>query len=259
MITATSNGQIKQLQKWMNKSAERAKDGIFLAEGLRLTGEAPAALVRTLYVTPKVAQAGIPENLKGVPTEVVSPELFAKISSTDTPQGILAVVSRPTWDPEAILRRKDPFLVVCERMQDPGNLGTVFRTAEAAGVSALFLSRDAVDPYNPKVVRSTMGAIFRVPHFIYDDYKVLAETFRKQGIRSYAAHLRGTMSYTEADFAGGSAVLIGNEGNGLSEETAALADTLVKIPMAGQAESLNASVAAALLMYEGFRKRGFDR
>jgi TrmH family RNA methyltransferase len=257
MITASSNQQIKQLQKWMSKSSERAKDGIFLAEGLRLVSEAPAELVRTLYVTPKVAEEGIPEKLRQIPTEVVSPELFSKISSTDTPQGILAVVKRPTWDPEEILKRDDPFLVVCERMQDPGNLGTVFRTAEAAGVSALYMSRDAVDPYNPKVVRSTMGAIFRVPHFIYNDYKVLAETFRKREIRTYAAHLRGTLSYTEADFRGGSAVLIGNEGNGLSEETAAMADTLVKIPMAGQAESLNASVAAALLMYEGFRKRNF--
>jgi TrmH family RNA methyltransferase len=144
--------------------------------------------------------------------------------------------------------------LILESIQDPGNLGTIMRTAEAAGISGVIIGGESCDMYNPKVVRSTMGAIFRVP-FIYTDN--LVETINQlkaYGVTVYGAHLKGTDLYAEA-FDGSVAFLIGNEGNGLSEEVSATATRLIKIPMAGKVESLNAATSAALLSYEVYRQR----
>ena len=144
--------------------------------------------------------------------------------------------------------------MVLEDIQDPGNLGTIFRTAEGAGASGIILSEGCVDIYNPKTVRATMGSLYRMP-FIYSHE--LSETIGKlkaAGLTVYAAHLKGERSYDEIDYSD-SAFLIGNEGNGLKDETAALADTYIRIPMEGSLESLNASVAASVLMYEHYTAR----
>ena len=140
--------------------------------------------------------------------------------------------------------------MILERLQDPGNLGTIMRTAEAAGVSCVIMDKDTVDIYNPKVVRSTMGAIFRVPFIYADNLNAVADLLKKDGYSLYAAHLKGTHNFNEIAYEKKTAFLIGNESAGLSEKTASLADEYVKIPMKGKVESLNASVAASLLMYE---------
>ena len=130
-----------------------------------------------------------------------------------------------------------------------------FRTAEGAGVDGIFMSTNCVDIYNPKTIRSTMGSVYRVPFVIAPDLQDVFAWFKKQGIRSYAAHLKGKGWYDEQSYVGGTAFLIGNEGNGLTDATAGQADCLIRIPMKGQLESLNAGVAAAILMYEASRQR----
>ena len=134
-------------------------------------------------------------------------------------------------------------------------MGTIIRTAEAAGVDAVFMSKDCVDIYNPKTIRSTMGSIYRMPFIYIEDILNLLDLFRKNGVKSYAAHLDGEKFYDQEDYCSGTAILIGNEGNGLRDEVTEKADKLVKIPMHGEVESLNAAIAASVLMFEVFRQR----
>ena len=172
-----------------------------------------------------------------------------------TPQGILAVVRQPVSSLEKLLNAPAPFFMVLENIQDPGNLGTILRTAEGAGVTGILMSRDTVDIFNPKTIRSTMGSVYRVPFLYVEDICETVRELKNKGISAYAAHLKGTGSYDEQDYTKGTAFLIGNEGNGLTDELANLADTYIRIPMYGKVESLNAAIASAVLMYEAQRQR----
>ena len=145
--------------------------------------------------------------------------------------------------------------LVLDGVQDPGNLGTMMRTAEGAGVTGVLLSRGCVDIYNPKTIRSTMGSIYRMPVIYVENLLDLLDRFREKGIKSYAAHLEGKNSYDQECYKTGTAILIGNEGNGLRDEVSNKADIWVQIPMQGQVESLNAAIAASVLMFEVFRQR----
>ena len=155
---------------------------------------------------------------------------------------------------EAVRRReqegRDPLFLLLEDVQDPGNLGTMIRTAEGAGADGIFMTEGCVDVYNPKTIRSTMGSLYRVPFVCGASLLEVTALLKKEKITTYAAHLKGEKFFHEIDYHGGSAFLIGNEGNGLREETADLADTYLKIPMEGKLESLNAAMAAGLLMYQ---------
>ena len=192
-----------------------------------------------------------------VKPEVVSDEVFARMSDTQSPQGVLAVLKQPGYTLEQILDggKKAPLLLLLEHLQDPGNLGTILRSAEGAGVSGVILSADSVDLFNPKVVRSTMGAIFRLPFFYAENFSQTICEIKKKGIRIFAADLEGSRDYDLEDYTAPSAFLIGNESRGLSEEAKALADRRIFIPMEGKLESLNAAVSAAVLVYEGARQR----
>ena len=187
--------------------------------------------------------------------ETVSDTVFRQMCDTQTPQGILTVLRSPSYDMEDLLRKKNPLLMVLEDLQDPGNAGTILRTGEGAGVSGIFLTRTCVDITNPKVIRGTMGSIYRVPFFYVEDVPSLKEMLKGRGIRLFAAHLQGRNQYYEESYQGGSAFLIGNEGKGLTKEAAEAADCLIRIPMEGQVESLNAAMAAGILMYEAARQR----
>ena len=146
-------------------------------------------------------------------------------------------------------------MLILESIQDPGNLWTMLQTGEGAGISGILMNRTTVDLFNPKTIRSTMGSIYRVPFLVVDD---LEETIRKlqaDGVCVFAAHLKGKKSYDAMDYRDATAFMIGNEGNGLSDEIANLADSYIRIPMEGQVESLNAAISATLLMYECNRQR----
>ena len=265
MITSNNNAKVKQVVQWQTKAKERRKDHVFLAEGIRMCEEAPVKNVREVYLTEELEQK-IRQNAQNGDTafwdklqqtgyETVSPEVFAKMADTQTPQGILTVLEQPVYDLTQLLEQPDPLFLMLENLQDPGNLGTIFRTAEAAGATGILLSSDSVDVYNPKVIRSTMGAVFRMPFFYVKDLPAAVKSLSSQGIRTYAAHLNGKNVYDEEDYTEGCAFLIGNEGNGLRDEVSECADCLIRIPMCGKAESLNAAVAAAVLMFEAGRQR----
>ena len=180
---------------------------------------------------------------------------FFGISDTKTQQGILCVLRKMDWDRTAFMNHPAPLFVFLEDLQDPGNAGTILRTAEAAGANAVFFTENTVDVLSPKVVRSTMGSVFRVPHFQVKDTEAFFNELRGKGIKTYAAHLRGRANYTDESYLGGSTFVIGNESRGITDQTAALCDSLIRIPMMGRVESLNAAMAAGILMYEAQRQR----
>ena len=177
--------------------------------------------------------------------EIVADNVFRQMCDTKTPQGILTVLRKPVWTIQDILRGDSPLIMILEDLQDPGNAGTIFRTGEGAGVSGVFL----------KVIRSTMGSVYRMPFLYVEDVVSLKAELKQKGIRTFAAHLKGKNSYDQENYQGGTAFLIGNEGNGLTEEAAEAADCLIRIPMCGKVESLNAAMAAGILMYEAARQR----
>ena len=186
--------------------------------------------------------------------EVVTEEQMKKLTDTVTPQGILCVVRQPSYTMEDIINHPGHrLLMILEDIQDPGNLGTIFRTAEGAGASGIIMTKGCADLFNPKVVRSTMGSIYRVPFFVTDDIEQTISLVKNAQIEVFAAHLKGEHFYDEIEYKD-AAFLIGNEGRGLKDSTASLADTYIKIPMSGELESLNASMAAGILMYEHNRQ-----
>ena len=226
-------------------------------EGKKMFVEIPAEDLVSVYVSETFLKED-GELVKDKKYQIVSVQLFKKISDTVTPQGIVAVVKQKSYSIDYIIEKRNKeksCIVVLDRLQDPGNMGTLFRTAEGAGVDGIFMSTNCVDIYNPKTIRSTMGSVYRVPFVIAPDLQDVFAWFKKQGIRSYAAHLKGKGWYDEQSYVGGTAFFIGNEGNGLTDATAGQADCLIRIPMKGQLESLNAGVAAAILMYEASRQR----
>lgn len=216
--------------------------------------EVPVSALREVYLT-KEFEEKYKNQLTGIRYELVNETVCRHLSDTTTPQGVVAVADYPRTSPEDILKKDgQPCIILLESIQDPGNLGTILRTAEAAGVTGIIMNRDTVDPFHPKVVRSTMGAVFRVPFFVAEDFYDVICMLKKEGFDIYAAHLDGQVFY-DADYRKPCAFLIGNEGNGLTPQTTAMADRLIRIPMEGQIESLNAAVAASLIMYEVMRQR----
>lgn len=221
--------------------------------------EAPANQVKEIYVSESFLKReenrAFLEKQIASPFEAVSDEVFSKMSDTVTPQGILCVLSQMEHNLEVMLSKEKGTYLVLEDIQDPGNLGTMLRTGEGAEVDGIILSKGCVDIYNPKVIRSTMGSVYRVPFCYVEDLPAVVRLMNKRNISTYAAHLEGQKYYDECEYIRQSAFLIGNEGNGLSEEISGLASCRIKIPMGGQVESLNAAVSASILLYEAYRQK----
>ena len=255
MITSSDNKRIKNVIALLEKSKARKEQDAFVIEGIKLFMEAPLEKISEVYIAE--SYSGPREKLDKLPVEVVKDEVFKKMTDTLTPQGVLCVVKKEHYDIKELLNGKEenPIFLVLEKLQDPGNLGTIMRTAEGAGITGVIMSSDTVDIYNPKTVRSTMGSIFRVPFVYTDDLWNAIRELKASGVTCYAAHLRGEKSCYAYDYKAPTAFFIGNEGNGLSDRIADLADTYIRIPMEGKLESLNAGVSAAILMYEAKRQR----
>lgn len=285
MITSIANQRIKRLLQLQEKSRLRNKEGVFVAEGLKMFEEAPMDGLEEVYIQEslgkvlaeyaasskkdqKLADRQHDEQIirklkqcmeRKIPVEQVADEIFKKAADTKSPQGILFIMKQLSYSLEMLVKnavkKKEtegrlPLFLLLEDIQDPGNLGTMIRTAEGAGADAVIMSRGCVDIYNPKTIRSTMGSLYRVPFLYTEDLQAEITRLQQNGIKVYAAHLLGQKYFDEMDYREGSAFLIGNEGNGLKKETADRADIYVKIPMEGKLESLNAGIAAALLMYQ---------
>lgn len=257
MITSSANGKVKQVMNLAKKAKARKESGLFVAEGLRMFKELPRERLESIFVSESfLKDKDHKALLKDQSCEVLSDEVFKTMSDTHTPQGILALVKQYEYTTRDLLKAGEPaFLLLLENIQDPGNLGTILRAGEGAGLTGVIMNNSTADIYNPKVIRSTMGSVCRVPFVYVENFSSAIKEVREAGIRLYAAHLNGKNNYEKEDYTVGTGFLIGNEGKGLTEEAASLADTWVKIPMRGELESLNAAVAASVLMYETARQR----
>lgn len=260
VIRSGSNEKVKQLRKLVKSSKERMEKGLYIVEGIRMFREIPKSQIAEAYIS-EGALEKYEADVSGAlyDCHVLSDSVFQTVSDTKSPQGILAAVRMQDYTLADICGCADafdncPFILAAERLQDPGNLGTMIRTAEAAGVTGIILSNDCADIYNPKTVRATMGSLFRMPVYVSENLKEDINLLHKNNIKLYGAHLKGESMY-EADFTKPVAFLIGNEGNGLSEDIAAAADALIYIPMKGGIESLNAAVSASIICYEVLRQR----
>lgn len=258
MIASTSNAQVKQVCALCKKSRYRKETGLFVVEGPKMFRELPKGRIHQAYATEKFA--GDPAHaamLRGVDKlQLVTEEVLKAMSDTQTPQGILAVARMYQYSMADLKSRTGPaLLMILETIQDPGNLGTILRAGEGAGITGIIMDENTADIYNPKVIRSTMGSIYRVPFLSTPDLPGTLAALKDQGIRLYAADLEGSESYDREDYTQSCGFLIGNEARGLKDRTKAMADRFIRIPMAGQVESLNAAVASSILMFEAARQR----
>jgi rRNA methylases len=260
LITSSQNAVIKDVKSLKSRKAREDKE-LFYVEGSRIVDEALKDNADIIEVIVAEAFAIDPQNesmlsrmdLLNIKVYYIADKLFKELTDTETPQGILAVMKIKKTDPDNIAKNKGLF-VILDSIRDPGNMGTIIRTADAAGFSGIIVSKGCVDVYNPKVLRSTMGSIFHIPIYQYDKTIDAIRFIKTKGYKVLASHLDGSVSVFDAKIGESAAIVIGSEAEGISEEAAAMADILVRIPMAGRAESLNASVAAGILMYEAVRQ-----
>lgn len=261
MLTSVQNPLIKQLRK-LHRAKDRRDQQLFLLEGTHLLEEACAVNypLATLCCTPEWQASH--ESLwqqasqKAQRTELVSPEVLKAIATTVEPDGV--IVTAPRKPEQQQLPEITSLGLVLETIQDPGNLGTMIRAAAAAGAEGLWLSANSVDLDHPKVLRSTAGQWFRLPMAVSGDLKTVIADYQAQGMQVVATLPNAPLTYWEADLRPPTLILLGNEGAGLSESVAALADQQVKIPLSPGVESLNVAIAAALILYEAQRQRGFN-
>lgn len=255
-VTSPSNPLFKTLRGLHDKKG-RTKEGAFILEGVRLVKDAAdsGAVIR-LFVASESFARGNRDFLSMCDDRklVLMPDaLFRKTGDTDTPQGIIAVAEIPQHNERDILS-KARRIIALENLQDPGNAGTIVRSADACGFDAVFFSKDSVDPYNSKAVRATMGSLFHLPVIICEDLFKTMKILKSHGVGIVSAEPRDAVPCWEADLSDHIALVIGNEGNGISEHMLKLSDKKVMIPMSGGAESLNAAAAASILLYESMRQ-----
>ena len=258
MITSSGNKKIKDLAALIKKSSARKKQNAYIIEGIRMFRELQRDEILDVYVGENF-EAENKDLLSEIypQYETVSDRIFESISDTKTPQGVMAVAKRKEYTLNDILRTKDDphNLLILDSLQDPGNLGTLVRAGEGAGITGIIMNETTVDIYNPKVIRSTMGSIFRVPFIYVKDLKETVAKLYSKKIDIYASSLEGAIEYDCMDYTKDTAFIIGNEAAGISKEILDIVENKVKIPMLGKVESLNAAVAGSILMYEVFRQR----
>jgi TrmH family RNA methyltransferase len=257
VLTSLQNSLVKQIRK-LHSAKERNKQQLFLLEGTHLLEEACAVAypLDTVCCTLQW-QITHPQLWEVVCSqcdrvEVVSPEVLTAIATTVNPDGIVAMAQRdaqPTQIPFSGL------VLALETVQDPGNLGTMIRTAAAAGASGLWLSEDSVDLDNPKVLRASAGQWFRLNMAVSEDLKATVQQSQQAGMQVIATLPTADLTYWQVDWRKPSLILLGNEGAGLSADLAALADIQVKIPLSPGVESLNVGITAALMLYEAQRQK----
>lgn len=252
MITSLQNEKVKLARALQNQAKTRRKEKQIVLEGSRLINDAvqqgqPPDFV--LYETESVSD-DLVQLLQHTGSVMlpVSPEVMRHVSDTQQPQGIVAVFPMP----QPALPRNPQRVLILDSIRDPGNLGTILRTSAAAGVEAVLLSPTCADAYNPKVLRSGMGAHFRVP-VSETDWNGIGAYCR--GLAVYLADSDGEIAYHQVDWTAGWALIIGSEARGAGDEAARLAQRRVFIPMAAETESLNAAAAAAVIMFEAARQR----
>lgn len=257
-ITSVNNPIVKAAAE-LKKKKVRQEQGLFIAEGLRTVEEAVESKCvvqifytaieddRTRAVLEKAAE-------KNVPLYCVPDNVLKKIADTDNPQGVLAVCRMQQIKLESLFATGE-MLLVLDRVGDPGNVGTMLRTADAAGIGGVVLLEGCVDVYAPKTVRSTMGSLFHVPVFTGAKEELFVKAAKRNGYELLVTALDGADNLYKANLRGRIAFVMGNEANGVTQTLLQEADKRVYIPMAGRAESLNVAMAAGIVMFEALRRK----
>jgi TrmH family RNA methyltransferase len=261
-ITSPQNPRIKEVLRLQEKSTERRRQGLTVVEGARELGHARQAgwRVAQLLLCPELAGETLAQELQTTqppPDELllVSAAVFAKLAVRERSDGVLAVLHTPKRTLADLALPENPLVLVLEAVEKPGNLGAILRTADAAPAHAVLVGDARTDLYNPNVIRASLGGIFTVPIVAAPMPEVLA-FLREKGIRTFAAALADdAKSYTATNLAGPTALVLGTEADGLTAATRQACDETIIIPMRGQLDSLNVSVAAAVLTFEAVRQR----
>lgn len=253
-IESKDNNLFKETKK-LKERKYRTKEGKYIIEGFRLIQEAYKANMDIDYlIINEGSEEKINEYLSGynINNEVytMKKNLFNTLTCTETPQGAIAVVKNK----EINNTLEGEFYLLCDKVQDPGNLGTIIRTAHAAGVDGIILTKGTVDIYNDKVIRSTMGSLFYVPIIHDDENLTVLKQLKVDGFSLVATSLAESKEFFDSDLKGKVILSVGNEGNGISDEVFDLADKKVKIPMPGGAESLNVAIATSIILFEKVRQ-----
>lgn len=248
MITSKSNELVKHI-KSLSQKKYREEYGEYLVEGKKMVCEAIDEKLNIVKLI--ICEDLFKEQIKfNGDIEYVDQKVCSYLSDTMSPQGIFATIKIPKQN-----NNLGNIIFATDDLQDPGNLGTIIRTLDSAGINTLLLSKDSVDPYNPKVIRSTMGAIFRVNILTDLNLSDKLKELKANGYKIVITHLDASISHYDLNFDEKLVIVIGNESKGVSDEINGLADVRVKIPMLGKTESLNASVAASLIAYENVRQK----
>ncbi|MCY6370553.1 TrmH family RNA methyltransferase [Clostridium ganghwense] len=255
-IESRDNSLIKEIKKLHKKKYRNEKEQ-FVIEGFRFVGEALQSSFNVPYIF--ISDSGMDryknfkiEELLQTDTKVycVSDSILKELCNTNNPQGILGVVDNKR------VKTKDikGFYVLADKIQDPGNMGTIIRTAHASGALGVIVTKGTVDVFNDKTLRSTMGSIFKMPIIEDEDFNIVKD-LKEKGFKLIVSSLDTEKNFYDIDLTGRAIISVGNEGNGISSELYALGEEKVKIPMPGGAESLNAAVAASIMMYEAVRQK----
>jgi len=263
MIISSDNVNIKFLKNLKNKHF-RKKNGYFIIEGIKLIEEAliQGISFHSVFYSPSIELSShghslLSELLKISPSFLISNSLMNSLSDTTTPQGIMAVLKADNileyYDNNTDF--SDGIWLLAYEIQDPGNLGTIIRTADAAGVRGVFLSPGTVDVFNSKVLRATMGSIFHLKLFHLQDVLSFIYESEKKSVTFYSTHVSHGVIYSQIKYVFPSILIIGNEGHGLSDDIISSSHNIVNIPIYGHSESLNVSVAAGVILYEMARQK----
>jgi len=262
-IVSLQNPRIKNIDKLTSKARERKEQGLFIIEGAR---EITLALeggytLDSVFVCPKLfAKINHPQvlcDISSLPLFEVTPDIFNKIAYREGSDGLLALAKPKSHSLENLSLPENPFIIVLEAVEKPGNLGAILRTADAAPADAVIVCDPHTDVYNPNVVRSSIGCLFTVQTAICSNQEAL-HFLKEKNIHSYAAELNAAEFYQNTDFSRPSAIIMGTEADGLSSFWLEHADSRIKIQMRGKIDSLNVSVSTAILTFEAMRQRGFN-
>ena len=255
MITSTQNPRIKHLLLLQQKSAQRKADGLFVVEGRREVEHCLSAgfTLRTAFVCDEIADASLslPQGVEVVP---VSRNVYERIAYRGGTEGVVAVVEVRNMSLRDLTLSASPLVVVLESVEKPGNLGAVLRSADAAGADAVIVCDPLTDLYNPNLIRSAVGALFTVPCVACCTEECIA-FFKAKGIKILTAQLQDSSLYYDTPMTGPTAIVMGTEATGLTDQWRQAADAHIRIPMLGRLDSLNVSVSAAILLFEAVRQR----
>ena len=253
LITSRNNDLIKKV-KSLNDKKFRNQYNQFIIEGDKMINEAIKEKISIEYIFVEENYEWKNSGIDSNRIINVSSSVMEAISSLKNSPGVLAVAEKKTnKNIEGIDLKDEDLFLILDNVQDPGNIGTIIRTADSIGLKYIFIKDGSCDIYNPKVLRSTMGSIFRVECVTFSDSKVLIDKLKQNNIKVYATNLKTNKSIYDVDFKN-SAIIVGNESNGVSEELLELADENIKIPMRGNAESLNVAIATSIILYEAYRQ-----